>query len=190
MKENDKIKVSKENNKNTMLEKIFSTVFAKKAATIFFSVLVLILFGPAPARAACDYDHAGADWTPTNGDAYDLDASANIGIAGIHCNIGIFTVPAGITVYIYGYDGTNYGKLDISAASLTISGTLSATGKGYAAGTGPGAGTSGSRGGGGGGTSIRLTTNDSTPGGGRSDSQVYTIPAKPPATNWREILPF
>ncbi|MDP3057435.1 MAG: hypothetical protein Q8N37_02870, partial [bacterium] len=113
--------------------------------------------GAGESLVTCDYNHGGVSWTPTNGDAWDLDASANIGIAGVHCNINVFTVAAG-TTYVYGYDGTSYGKLIVYAASSTITGTLSADGKGYAgvyqasgSGTGGGNGGLGTVGAGGGG---------------------------------------
>ena len=40
-------------------------------------------------------DHNGADWTPSNGDE----------IAGVHTNIGTFTVAAGTIVYLKNWDG-------------------------------------------------------------------------------------
>ncbi|MCG2693128.1 hypothetical protein L6279_03410, partial [Candidatus Parcubacteria bacterium] len=39
-------------------------------------------------------------------------------------------------------------------------------------------------------TTIKLTIKDSTAGGGRSDFQVYTIPAKSFIPKWKEIVPF
>lgn len=95
--------------------------------------------GASADLMVCDYNHGGASWTPTNGDTYDLDATAGIEIAGVHCNINVFTVAAG-TTSVKAYDGTNYGRLAVYATSATITGTLSATGKGYAGGAGPGTG--------------------------------------------------
>ncbi|MBU4368524.1 hypothetical protein KJ575_02300, partial [Patescibacteria group bacterium] len=96
--------------------------------------------GSAADLIFCDYNHNGADWTPANGSSID----------GVHCGVGTFTIASGYTVYVTAYNGTTYGKLSVYANSATITGTLSATGKGYAAGSGPGAGGSGGGGGGGG----------------------------------------
>jgi hypothetical protein len=47
-------------------------------------------------------DHGGADWTPANGST----------IAGVHTNIGTFTIPAGYTVYVKGVEpATTVGAL-------------------------------------------------------------------------------
>ncbi len=83
-------------------------------------------------------DHGGADWT----------ISTNTSIAGVHTNIGVFTVNTGITATVQAYDnGVNstYGKLEINANSVNIVGTLTGTGSGYrgaatANGGGPGGG--------------------------------------------------
>jgi len=56
-----------------------------------------------------------------------------------HCNINNFSIPAGRTVYVKAYDGTNYGKVEIIATSgnIAATGVLNAVGKGYAADQGP-----------------------------------------------------
>ncbi len=105
--------------------------------------------GTGSGVTLCTYNHNGLDWTPANGDAYDLDSTSAIGIAGTHCNIGTFTVTTG-TTNVYAYDGTKYGMLTIYAKNVTITGTLTATGKGYGSDTGPGKGAVGGSGSGGG----------------------------------------
>lgn len=75
-------------------------------------------------------DHGGADWTPSNG----------VSIAGTHTNIGTFTITAGYTVYIQAFDGSNYGWLSVSANTVNVVGTLTASGKGYGGGGGGGGG--------------------------------------------------
>lgn len=98
--------------------------------------------GTGSGVTLCTYDHGGADWTPTDNDAYDLNgATAGVYIAGVHCNVGTFTVPAG-TTNVYAYDGSKYGLLTVFAKTVTVTGTLSAVGAGYLAATGPGAGLS------------------------------------------------
>jgi len=94
----------------------------------------------------CDFDHSSGGlpqpWTPTDGDAtgYDLNGTpgtpnGTIEVAGVHCGISTFTVAAG-TTYVKAYDGTSkYGKFVVYAQNATITGTLDATGKGYAGGT-------------------------------------------------------
>lgn len=67
-------------------------------------------------------DHGGADWTPVN-----LSE-----IEGVHTNINNFIITSGYNVYVKAYDGANYGRLEVHAANVTISGNLIATGKGYA----------------------------------------------------------
>ncbi|MFA6006314.1 MAG: peptidoglycan-binding domain-containing protein [Candidatus Paceibacterota bacterium] len=100
----------------------------------------------------CANDHAvdgvDQDWTPTNGDTWDLDGTAGIAIAGAHCGIAGFSIPSG-TVSVKAYDGASYGSVNITAASTTINGTLTAAGLGYAggggltSGSGPGGGVGG-----------------------------------------------
>jgi len=78
-------------------------------------------------------DHSGADWTVNDGDV----------IAGLHENVGIFTVPAGVTVTIAAYDGTDFGSVIINADEVHVLGTIDGTGAGYAPQSGTGAGTNG-----------------------------------------------
>ena len=67
-------------------------------------------------------DHGGTDWIPANGTA----------IAGVHTNIGTFTVTAGFTITVQPYNGTQYGTVDINAnTAININGTLSADQAGY-----------------------------------------------------------
>jgi len=94
------------------------------------------------------YDHGGADWTPANGES----------INGTHYNIGTFTIASGTTVYVKGYNGAQYGGVEIYANNATILGNLDASGRGYTGGTaysengyGPGGGAGGGYGGAGGG---------------------------------------
>ncbi|MBI5148023.1 MAG: hypothetical protein HZA37_02625 [Parcubacteria group bacterium] len=99
------------------------------AGTIFLLFAFFSLAGQANAWTDLGGgDHGGANWTPSNG-TY---------IAGVHTNIGTFTVSSGSTVYVQPYNGTNYGKLEVSATTITISGTLNATGAGYGGGGGGG----------------------------------------------------
>ncbi|MFZ4404027.1 MAG: hypothetical protein ACOYOK_07995 [Pseudobdellovibrionaceae bacterium] len=64
----------------------------------------------------------------------DLTATAGQTLSGTYCNVGTFTVPAGITAYAAAQQ-----KLIINASTENILGTLNADEKGYAAMTGPGA---------------------------------------------------
>jgi hypothetical protein len=94
-------------------------------------------------------DHGGLDWTPSDNDVdgYDLNpAVGTIEIAGVHCNINNFSIPAGRTVYVKAYDGVNYGKVEINAnnGDIAATGVLNAVGKGYASDLGPGSGNLGS----------------------------------------------
>ncbi|MFA6279944.1 MAG: hypothetical protein WC612_04025 [Bdellovibrionales bacterium] len=75
-------------------------------------------------------DHGGAAWNPANGTK----------IAGIHTNIGVFTVAGGATVSVQPWDGANYGNVTINATNITIAGTLTAAGAGYGGGGGGGGG--------------------------------------------------
>ena len=71
-------------------------------------------------------DHAGADWVPADGTL----------IAGVHTNIALFRVPAGATVRVAPWDGTQFGSVEINAEIVTVEGTLSANGSGYGGGAG------------------------------------------------------
>jgi prepilin-type N-terminal cleavage/methylation domain-containing protein len=86
-----------------------------------------------PAAPSCSgTDHSGAAWTVTDNDAYDLNAAAGtIEIAGEHCNVGAFSIPAGRTVYIKRYATGQYGQLKVSAASIDVSGNLYGDARGY-----------------------------------------------------------
>lgn len=72
-------------------------------------------------------DHGGTDWTPAN--------LSNL--SGIHTNIGTFSIPAGIIIYVDGYQRTSDGgNLTISATTVSIIGTLDASGRGFGGGGG------------------------------------------------------
>ncbi len=77
-----------------------------------------------------DTDWGGVDLTLQDGDV----------IAGIHTNIGNFSVAAGATATVNPYDNGDFGRVAIHADSASIQGTLSADGAGYPAGQGDGAG--------------------------------------------------
>jgi len=131
----------------------------RKLVALAFSLLVLfpflqvlLLAIPSTVFAAefiTDTDHGGANFTLADGDV----------IAGNQTNIATFTIPIGATVSVKDYNGTIYGSVTVSATTIVIDGTLTATGKGFsggasgAAGSGPGGGgvCSGSSGGAGGG---------------------------------------
>ncbi|MBM4397857.1 MAG: hypothetical protein FJ087_19505, partial [Deltaproteobacteria bacterium] len=81
-------------------------------------------------------DHAGADWV----------ASAAT-VSGRHVNIGAFGVPAGVTLTVLAFDGTGGGWLHVRARTVSVAGTIDASGKGYGGGGGGGGG-AGSAGGG------------------------------------------
>lgn len=84
-------------------------------------------------------DHGGADWI----------ISSDTEIAGVHTNIGTFTINSGVTATV-----SSGVPLEIHANTINIYGTLDADGKGYSGGSGgEGDGSSGSGyGPGGGGT--------------------------------------
>ncbi len=84
------------------------------------------------------YDHGSADWTPTDGDMYDLDAGVgSIVIAGYHWNIDTFTIADGTSVSIKSFDDAGaHGYIFIKALSINVSGNLSGTNTGYAGGAG------------------------------------------------------
>src|SRR6188474_3198000 len=90
-------------------------------SAVIVSVAALAVLFPADAFAqgwtpTGGGDHGGADWTAADGDV----------IGGVHINIGIFRVPAGATVTVQPWDGTQFGEVDITAEVVTIEGTLSA----------------------------------------------------------------
>lgn len=105
------------------------------------AVPMLALLSSAPAFAV-DHppaDHAGADFSPANGER----------VWGLHTGVGTFTVAPGTTVTVAAYDGSTTagrGFLEIRAARIAIHGTLSATGSGYSGGSGGGGGAQGAGG--------------------------------------------
>lgn len=90
-------------------------------------------------------DHGGADWAP----AADCAGGA---VAGTHTGVGAMTVASGQTAVVQAHDGASFGSVVIHAASIDIAGTLSADGRGYAAGGGGAFGAGGPSGGSGGGS--------------------------------------
>ncbi len=73
-------------------------------------------------------DHAGAAWDP----ATDCPS----GFAGNHTNIGTMSIGTGETATVQAFDQvSNYGIATISASTVTITGTLTAYGKGWRGGT-------------------------------------------------------
>lgn len=78
-------------------------------------------------------DHGGADWEPADG----------LEIAGNHTNIGAFNVLTGRTVYVKPWNGASYGTVEIHANTISVIGTLTASGKGFGGGGGGGAGAGG-----------------------------------------------
>jgi hypothetical protein len=72
-------------------------------------------------------DHAGTDWNPA------IECLDNE-IAGNHTNIGILTIEDGEVVSVKSYSNPNYGSVSLQAVTATISGTLTANGKGYTGG--------------------------------------------------------
>lgn len=69
-------------------------------------------------------DHENASWSP----ALDCGGSE---IAGIHTNVSAFLISSGDTVYIKAFDGSSYGMLDVFANIISVSGTLTGTGRGF-----------------------------------------------------------
>ena len=94
------------------------------------AALLLCLLAPAPASAAWSDlgggDHGGADWSPANGTR----------IAGVHTNVGTFTVAAGTTVLVQAFDGTAFGSVEVTATTIRIDGTLDGDARGYLGGSG------------------------------------------------------
>lgn len=73
-------------------------------------------------------DFAGADKTFANNDV----------IAGVLSGIGKCTIPAGATVFVKRYDGSNHGSVEIQALEILIesTGILDASGSGFGGGGG------------------------------------------------------
>ena len=132
-------------------------------------------------------DYGGSNWT----------ISASTSIAGVHYNIGTFTVNGGVTATVQPWDGANYGSVVVSASVVNVSGTIIASTNGYgggAAGTGgygegtggyvvdgggqgsdglsPSAGAGGGAYGGNGGNGGGAA-GDATPGGGQAGGTSY-----------------
>jgi hypothetical protein len=91
-------------------------------------------FGDNPS-AACTggVDHGNDDWTPKDGEV----------ISGIHCNIGLFYIPPGVTVTVAPWKRTKNsntgvnGTVTIFAKDILIKGSLLADDKGYQGGATP-----------------------------------------------------
>ncbi|MBT4136164.1 hypothetical protein HOD75_01700 [archaeon] len=99
----------------------------KKNFIIFFTIILFSL--SINSIYAWDNssggDHSEEDWIPVNG----------TNISGNHFNIGTFTIPEGVIVYIDGYQKTsNGGNVTISASVINISGKLEASGRGFGGG--------------------------------------------------------
>lgn len=81
-------------------------------------------------------DHGGDDWT----------ISSNTNVAGVHTNIGTFTINSSTTATVQAYDGgTNptYGNFEVQATTITINGAIAGTSNGFrgtTTGTGEGTG--------------------------------------------------
>lgn len=71
-------------------------------------------------------DHGGSNWTIAGG-TY---------IASNHFNIGNVSIVSGAVVRVKGWDGAQYGGVDIIAQTINIYGTLDASGGGYGGGNG------------------------------------------------------
>jgi len=86
-------------------------------------LLVVLLALAAPARAAVIVggNYAGANLAPSNGDE----------LSGTFVNVGLFSLPAGATVFVAA--GTT---LVVYASTISISGTLNASGFGQPGGSG------------------------------------------------------
>ena len=99
---------------------------------ILFVFLVMLLPSLGEADNYPPADHGGADLTLQSDDQ----------IYGVHTNIGTLTIPAGQTAKVLPYSSstTGSGFVEITAARVTIAGTLDATGAGYPGGDGGGGG--------------------------------------------------
>lgn len=78
-------------------------------------------------------DHGGSNWVIAGGAT----------IASNHYNLGAVSIASGATVRVKAWDGVKYGGVAINAQTITIQGTLDASGAGYGGGNG-GAGGNGS----------------------------------------------
>ena len=105
-------------------------------AKISWSIGLLLVCAGGQGFAWTDLgggDHGGSNWVIAGG----------VLIASNHYNIGTVTIATGATVTVSKYDGARYGSVALNAATITISGTLTASGSGYSGGYG-GAGGNGS----------------------------------------------
>lgn len=103
----------------------------RKFATVLLPGIVLFFALPASAfaqgwTATGGGDHGGLDWTPAD----------NLQIAGVHININQFRVAPGTTVYVAPWNSVEFGGVDIQAESISIEGTLNASGAGHGGGAG------------------------------------------------------
>ncbi|MCM2304458.1 MAG: hypothetical protein NDJ72_07125, partial [Elusimicrobia bacterium] len=109
-------------------------------------LLVAALLLPSAARAAllASGDYAGANLTVANGDT----------LSGTYTNVGLFSVPAGVTGFVASLaSGPN---VVVYASTVSIAGVLNGVGRGQPGGSGgdaSNAGSGGSAGGAGGGGS-------------------------------------
>ncbi len=94
------------------------------ATTIFYPFVELKALQPASNIESTD--HQGTDWTIT----------VDTVIAGVHNNLGIFTIDAGVTVKVMPWNGVKFGSVEIHASTITVSGLLNADGSGYRGGSG------------------------------------------------------
>ena len=104
----------------------------------FFILISLIIFSSSFGFVSAwtntgGGDHSGQNWI----------ISSNTFVAGVHTNVGNFTIPSGIIVSVKPYDGTTYGSFEVHASNITVAGTLNASGAGYGGGGGGGGGASG-----------------------------------------------
>jgi hypothetical protein len=88
----------------------------------YFILLLMIAFAAGNASAWTNEgggDHGGSNWSPSDG-TY---------IAGVHTNIGKFSVQSGVTVYI-----STAVELEVHARQVTVAGTIDGNELGYAGG--------------------------------------------------------
>ncbi len=108
-----------------LIDQIIVIMNSKKLCNLLIYICVFILSANISKTFAWDNlgggDHAGADWT----------ISSNTTVAGLHTNIGTFTVNTGVTATVQSYDGASYGSFQVSASTIGVVGTITATGKGY-----------------------------------------------------------
>ncbi len=92
------------------------------------------------APLCANQDHAGQDWQPTDGDAWDMDPGPGIAIAGYHFRILGFVVDASSTVRVVPLSSRDRGSVTISAVTVDVQGVLTASGAGLGGGGGGGGG--------------------------------------------------